>query len=119
MESEQDPQAVWRGKVNKALAEEYKTVFGLLTALVVLKAPHFDTVVDWRWEQEQKLSGRQQRPLGVDDALMDRKGVERFVQLFQRLTVWGLEALPDRADLCFHLDQNRQIKSSSGPWTDG
>lgn len=119
MESEQDPQAIWRGKVNKALAEEYKTVFDLLTALVVLRAPHFDTVVDWRWEQEQKLIRRQQRPSGVDDALMDRKGVERFVQFFQRLTVWGLEVLPGRADLCFHLDPTRQIKSSSGPWAGG
>ena len=116
MELDQDPQAIWRGEVNKALAAEYKTVFDLLTALVVLKAPHFDTVVDWRWEQEQKLSALQQRPAGLDDALMDRTGVERFVQFFQRITVWGLEVMPDRADLCYHLDKNRQIKSSSGPW---
>ena len=119
MESEQDPNAVWRGEVNKALAQSYSTVFDLLTSLIVLKAPHFETVVDWRWEQEQKLSGRQQRPLGLDDALMDREGVERFVQFFQRLTVWGLEVLPDRADLCYHLDASRQIKSSSGPWASG
>jgi D-glycerate 3-kinase len=119
LELEQDPQAIWRREVNKALAGGYTAAFDLLTTLVVLKAPHFDTVVDWRWEQEQKLSGRQQGSSRINDALMDREGVERFVRFFQRLTAWGLEVMPDRADLCFHLDQNRQIKFKSGPWAGG
>lgn len=118
LEREQDPAAIWRRDVNKALAGKYATVFDLITTLVVLKAPHFDTVVDWRWEQEQKLISRQQHISPLNGALMDKGGVERFVQFYQRLTEWGLQVMPGRADFCFYLDQDRQITSSSGPLAD-
>lgn len=114
LEREQDPAAIWRRDVNKALADKYTTVFDLITTLVVLKAPHFDTVVDWRWEQEQKLIKRHRFSSPVNGALMDRRGVERFVEFYQRLTEWGLQVMPGRADFCFYLDQSRQITSYSG-----
>ena len=46
---------------------------------------------------------------------MDRPALERFLQFYQRLTDWGLESLPDRADLCFHLRASRDIEGVSGP----
>lgn len=115
LEREQDPKASWREYVNQSLAGRYAAVFELITTLVVLKAPHFDTVVNWRWEQEQKLIGRHQLASPSSHALMDRAGVERFVQFYQRLTDWGLQVMPGRADLCFHLNHDRQIESHSGP----
>ena len=118
LEREQDPAAIWRRDVNQALAGRYSTVFDLITTLVVLKAPHFDTVVDWRWEQEQKLIQRHRLSSRVNGALMDRRGVERFVEFYQRLTQWGLQVMPGRADFCFYLDQSRQITSYSGPLAD-
>ena len=118
LEREQDPAAIWRRDVNQALAGNYATVFDLITTLVVLKAPHFDTVVDWRWEQEQKLIKRHRLSSPVNGALMDRHGVERFVEFYQRLTEWGLQVMPGRADFCFYLDQSRQITSYSGPSAD-
>ena len=118
LEREQDPAAIWRRDVNQALAGRYSTVFDLITTLVVLKAPHFDTVVDWRWEQEQKLIKRHRLSSPVNGALMDRRGVERFVEFYQRLTQWGLQVMPGRADFCFYLDQSRQITSYSGPLAD-
>ena len=118
LEREQDPAAIWRRDVNQALAGRYSTVFDLITTLVVLKAPHFDTVVDWRWEQEQKLIKRHRLSSPVNGALMDRRGVERFVEFYQRLTEWGLQVMPGRADFCFYLDQSRQITSYSGPSAD-
>ena len=76
LEREQDPAAIWRRDVNQALAGNYATVFDLITTLVVLKAPHFDTVVDWRWEQEQKLIKRHRLSSPVNGC--QRAGDERI-----------------------------------------
>ncbi len=79
LEREADPGGVWRSEVNAALARDYGAVTRRLDALVFLKAPGFDVVLDWRCEQEAGLTGRR-----VSDTR--RAALRRFVQHYERLT---------------------------------
>ena len=111
MEAEQDPSRVWRGEVNRQLASEYVELFGKLDALLLLQAPSFDAVFDWRWQQEQRLSQQfQQDHPDKPDPTMSRSEVAEFILHYQRLTEHGLRTLPDRADFVWELTIDRSVE---------
>ena len=111
MEAEQDPSRVWRGEVNRQLASEYAELFGKLDALLLLQAPSFDAVFDWRWQQEQRLSQQfQQDHPDKPDPTMSRSEVAEFILHYQRLTEHGLRTLPDRADFVWELTIDRSVE---------
>jgi D-glycerate 3-kinase len=111
MEAEQDPSLVWRREVNRQLANEYADVFGSLDALLLLQAPSFDAVFEWRWEQEQRLSEQfQQDHPDKPDPTMSRSEVADFVLYYQRLTEHGLKTLPNRADFVWELATDRSVE---------
>ena len=111
MEAEQDPSLVWRREVNRQLATEYADVFGNLDALLLLQAPSFDAVSEWRWQQEQRLSEQFQRDHpDKPDPTMSRSEVADFILHYQRLTVHGLQTLPDRADFVWELATDRSVE---------
>lgn len=114
LERSEDPRAVWRSAVNEALSGPYQAVFDMIDTLLVLKAPSFHSVSAWRWEQEQKLRNRLGDKASGQAGLMGRPALARFLQFYQRLTEWGLETMPARADLCFHLQESRGIERVSG-----
>jgi len=82
---------------------------------IMLKAPSFDCVYQWRLEQEQKLRNTlSASPSGSKDSkVMDDEGVHRFIQYYQRITEHLLETLPDKVDVLFELDEKRNIIRSS------
>ena len=111
MEAEQDPSLVWRTEVNRQLATEYADVFGHLDALLLLQAPSFDAVFEWRWQQEQRLSEQfQQDHPDRPDPTMNRSEVAGFVLHYQRLTEHALKTLPDRADFLWELATDRAVE---------
>ena len=111
MEAEQDPSLVWRTEVNRQLATEYADVFGHLDALLLLQAPSFDAVFEWRWQQEQRLSEQfQQDHPDRPDPTMSRSEVADFVLHYQRLTEHALKTLPDRADVLWQLATDRAVE---------
>ena len=111
MEAEQDPSRVWRGEVNRQLATKYADLFGKLDALLLLQAPSFDAVFDWRWQQEQRLSQQfQQDHPDKPDPTMTRSEVADFILHYQRLTEHGLKTLPDRADFVWELATDRSVE---------
>ena len=111
MEAEQDPSRVWRGEVNRQLATEYADLFGKLDALLLLQAPSFDAVSEWRWQQEQHLSKQFQRDHpDRPDPTMSRSEVAEFILHYQRLTEHGLRTLPDRADFVWELTTDRSVE---------
>ena len=111
MEAEQDPSRVWRGEVNRQLATEYADLFGKLDALLLLQAPSFDAVFDWRWQQEQRLSQQfQQDHPDKPDPTMTRSELAAFILHYQRLTEHGLKTLPDRADFVWELATDRSVE---------
>ena len=104
LETEQDGQGVWRRAVNEALAGDYAKAFGAFDAILFLRAPGFETVLDWRCEQEAGL-------LGVSlDALPEgrREALHGFVQGFERVTRHML-AGGVRADVVAQLDERRGV----------
>lgn len=111
LESKEDTNHIWRNFVNDALTHHYAPIYDLLSHLVMLKAPSFDCVLQWRCEQEHKLIEKltaQNLPLG--DTMSDQE-VFNFIQLYQRLTEHSLLTLPSQADYLFELDTNRGIQS--------
>ena len=111
MEAEQDPSLVWRREVNRQLATDYADLFGKLDALLLLQAPSFDAVFEWRWQQEQRLSQQfQQDHPDSPDPTMTRSEVADFILHYQRLTEHGLKTLPDRADFVWELATDRSVE---------
>lgn len=106
LERRSDPEGVWRAFVNRQLGESYQALFARLDALVLLAAPGFEVVRDWRAEQEAKL--RERTGGGMSD-----EAVALFIQHYERLTRWILEEMPGRADWTVRLDAARKPLSGS------
>ena len=110
LEAEQDADCVWRSSVNQALAGEYQTLFDLLDELILLQAPSFETVFNWRLEQEEKMIARlgdatsEQR-----SGIMSASQISEFIAHYQRITEHSLREMPQRADHLYKLDSQRQI----------
>ena len=101
LERERDPDGVWRRTVDAALAGPYAEAFARLDALVFLRAPAFETVLDWRCEQEAEMLGVDRLPAGR------RADMAVVIQPFERLTRSMLDGGID-ADLTVELDAGRQ-----------
>lgn len=108
LERERDPDGVWRTYVNEALAGPYQRLFSKLDLLVLLQAPGFEVVRDWRIEQERKLRERLAREGGDASRVMSDEQVEAFIAHYERLTRWILEEMPRRADIVARLDKQRR-----------
>jgi len=105
LEAEEDQERIWRIHVNLALTGSYQVLFSALDLLIMLEAPDFETIYQWRKEQEEKL--RKQRP----DApfLMNDAQLTRFISHYERLTRHNLHLLPDAADVLYRLDREHHI----------
>ena len=110
LESNEDSDGQWRHFVNQQLEAHYQIMFSQLDLLIMLKAPAFEQVYEWRKLQEQKL-----RKQAGDAAtgLMNDTEITRFIQHFERLTRHCLKHLEDKADLVFHLDKNHKVSSQT------
>lgn len=109
LERSDDPDSVWRHHVNVQLATVYPALFGRLDYLVMLKAPGFGCVRDWRLLQEEKL----RRKAGDGAALMDRVKIERFIMHYERLTRHMLRDMPRYADAVLELGRDHRITAMS------
>lgn len=104
LEREQDPDGRWRRWINAQVAGPYADLMARFDAVLFLKAPSFDVVLDWRSQQEADL-------LGVaPDALpaAERDRIAGFIQSFERLTRHML-AGGVTASLTVKLDRNRLV----------
>lgn len=111
LERVEDPEGIWRTAVNAALAGPYRALFGRIDRLVLLAAPEFAIVRQWRGEQEAALRERLCAE-GRDPALaMDEAALDRFVQHYERLTRAILRTMPGKADLTLYLGRDRSLKT--------
>ncbi len=112
LEAEFDAGGVWREEVNRQLAGAYADLFSLVDILLVLQAPGFHAVSDWRWEQESRLSASfEQRYPDQPDPTMSYRQLSHFVLHFQRLTEHALKTLPKIADHLWDLAVDRSVCS--------
>jgi D-glycerate 3-kinase len=108
LEREEDSDGRWRAYANAALAGPYRDLFARLDRLVLLQAPGFEAVLDWRREQERKLRDRLAREGAGATRAMNDAEVARFIAHYERLTRWILEEMPGRADVVIALDAARR-----------
>ncbi|AXK71375.1 kinase [Lysobacter sp. TY2-98] len=102
VERDEDIDGTWRRYCNDALARDYPALWSRLPHLLYLEPPSFEVVPAWRWEQEQ--AARASRPTAPG---MSRADIDRFVQLFERVTRRGMATLPAIARHVVHLDGMR------------
>ncbi len=112
LEKDQDPLATWRHYVNQALLNEYEPLYSQMDYWIMLKAPSFDNVFNWRLEQEQKLAQKVAGQTGKK--VMSEQEVYNFIQYYQRLTEQALMTLPQRCDIVLALDENRHLSLEKG-----
>ena len=108
LERTRDPDGTWRGFANAALAGPYQDLFGRIDLQVLLRAPGFEVVLQWRREQERKLRARLAREGGDAARTMNDDQVADFIAHYERLTRWILEEMPGRADIVVDLDAGRR-----------
>jgi D-glycerate 3-kinase len=103
LEAEHDVDGRWRRYVNDRLRRDYMPLWLAFDLLVMLHAPSFAVIADWRDQPEAAL-----RAAAAPKA-MSADAVRRFVQHYQRLSEHALATLPDRADIVLHQDAQRRI----------
>lgn len=105
LERDDDVDGRWRRYVNSALAGDYQRLFARIERLVLLAAPSFPIVRDWRAQQEDALRAvAGSAAIGV----MDDACLARFIAHYERLTRHVLAEMPGRADLTIRLDEMRR-----------
>lgn len=95
------------GYSNEVLSREFQPLYALVDQWVMLCAPSFDSVFNWRQEQERKLAASIVSDWG--SRLMDDNALQNFVQHFERLTRSCLDELPGRVHHLLRLGENRQV----------
>ena len=105
LESELDATGHWRAYVNERL-KEYQALFRADLNLM-LKAPDFDSILGWRWQQEQGL------PKG--SASMTFAQVSRFIQYYQRITEQLLQVDDSQFDVTIQLDRDHCLMIDKFP----
>lgn len=106
LEQREDPQAVWRGEVNRMLAGPYRHLFARIDRLILLDAPGWEVVAQWREQQEAQLRAATK---GAAARVMTPAQIARFVQHYERLTRWILAEMPHRADAIAKLGAEREL----------
>lgn len=106
LEAHEDSAGIWRGHANTALAGDYQQLFARLDALVLLAAPGWEVVADWREQQEADLRARS-GPAAA--GVMSPEQVARFICHYERLTRHILAEMPPRADLLVRLGAGREV----------
>ena len=114
LEEFEDRSGIWRNYVNQQLANGYAEFFSQIDLYMMLKAPSFNCVYQWRLEQEEKLKQSLDTSLRnkKDYRVMSPQQIKRFIQYYQRVTEHNLETLPQMAQVVYSMDSDRQIVSA-------
>ena len=110
LEATEDKNGSWRTFMAKQLEDNYQNIFDQINFLILLEAPSFEQVFNWRNLQEKKLRKRTQKSSDV----MSEKQLIRFIQHYERLTRHCLELLPREADVIYVLNKKHRIISCFG-----
>ncbi|MBN7823848.1 kinase [Bowmanella dokdonensis] len=102
LEAREDMDGTWRRYVNQCLGGEYQRLFDQLDSLLMLAAPDWSTVIQWRAQQESQL--KKTRGQGMDESQL-----AHFMLYYQRLTELQLNKAPQRVDCLYRLDKHRHI----------
>ncbi|MFT6261565.1 MAG: D-glycerate 3-kinase [Bermanella sp.] len=109
LEKKEDTECIWREYANENLKNQYKSLFEKIDNLIVLQAPSFKCVYQWRALQETKLH---EKNIDVENTMVQTpKQVERFISHYERLTRFALMTLSEQASWVITLDTHHNMKS--------
>lgn len=108
LESTEDKQGIWRRYANEQLKVYHQRVFKHADMCIMLKAPDFKEIFEWRCLQENKLM-KNTRP-GEQSHIMSAEKLKRFIQHYERITRHTLQELPDTADIVIPVTANHSIE---------
>jgi D-glycerate 3-kinase len=109
LEANEDSDGIWRRYANEALSNDYQNLFNQLDWQIMLAAPSFDCVYQWRKQQEQQLAERIAKNGADNSGVMNDAALKRFIQHYERITRQLLADMPARADWLFTLADTHQI----------
>jgi D-glycerate 3-kinase len=101
LETDQDSDSGWRRAVNGFVGGPYADFVARFDAVLFLRAPSFDVVLDWRCQQEADLLGI----APADLPAAERVRLAGFIQYFERITRRMLDG-GVKADVIVKLDRN-------------
>lgn len=102
LEADQDPDGRWRRTVNGFVGGAYARFTARFDAVLFLRAPSFEVVLDWRCQQEADLLGVAPADLPAGE----RDRLAGFIRYFERITR-SMLAGGVAADVLVQLDRNR------------
>lgn len=105
LEAERDPNGRWRVLVNEQLAQYHRDLQHRLERRWFLAAPGWESVVDWRWQQEQEEPAERRH-------LSSRDAVREFLEHFQRISLHMLSSCRNWADVVVRLDEQHLMRVS-------
>lgn len=109
LERDQDADGRWRRRINDCLAGPYAAFAARMDAIVFLKAPGFEVVLDWRCQQEADLLG-----VAPDDLPQaERRRLAGFIRHFERITRRMLSDAV-QATVTVALDRDRRPCANGG-----
>jgi D-glycerate 3-kinase len=108
---DEDPLVVWREYYNAFLSRHFVPLYPLFDQWIMLQAPSFDCVFNWRREQERKLAVSLSPEKSGN--LMDDDALHRFIQHYERITHNCLDDLPHTVNHLFNLDKQRRVTAYS------
>lgn len=109
LENEEDADGTWRHYVNDQLKGPYKELYGQLDNLIVLKAPSFKQVYEWRLLQEQKLAHKHADDEGKKVGIQSPEQIRRFIAHYERITNHCLSVLPELSSWTLTLDEKHDM----------
>jgi len=86
LEQELDPQAIWRTYVNTELAGSYQDLFSLIDDSITFYPPSFETVCQWRQQQESQLINSLSTLELTKSSAMRPQEIQRFMMHFERIS---------------------------------
>jgi len=108
LEFEEDPEGVWRHYANEQLKDYHQRIFNHADMCIMLKAPDFEKIYEWRSLQEDKLKKRT-KP-GDQSRIMSPDELKRFIQHYERITRHTLQHLPETTDIVIPVAADHSIK---------
>jgi D-glycerate 3-kinase len=118
LETVSDSEGEWRSYINQQLVTNYPELWQLMDRLIMLQAPSFSCVYQWRLEQEEKRAKSEvctQDSREKENRLMAGQELQRFIQHYERLTRHSLKYLPQTCQHLFKLTSNRQVVAYQAP----
>jgi len=109
LELTNDPDGIWRHYVNEQLKGYHQRIFSHADMSIMLKAPDFEKIYEWRSLQEKKL--KQSTKPSDQSRIMSSDELKRFIQHYERISRHTFEHLPDIADVVIPIAEDHSIKN--------